>query len=590
MTSGSQRIAGLLGAVAAVAAYWSLDRALGPFAAVRRYGRSPAGVDWAFQMPAGEWYWYLAAFLASLAAAIFLLGLLKSAARTEKASRRFWLIAFALLAFCLAGGIRQLVLRGAPLTDDEMVYRFQAQTLAAGELTAPPPPDERACEHIFLGVYRGRWFGQYSFGHPLVLALGERVGLIGLVGPLLAALLVPLIFLLARRLFDEPTALLAAGLAAISPLLASTGATLLAQNSATVLVVLGLWLVLRAVDTGRFADAFGAALSLGAAFWCRQQEPALLGAVPILLLLRRVVRGPSRWSLLSGAVLGSLLTVIPYALLNYHLWGSYFWTNYQAYWWGYRHFPVVSPFGFGPAPWEIVHTPLAGLRATWQNLARLDFFLLGLPAATALAGYGFWRWHREPRVQAVFAGVPLTFAVLFFYFWPGLADTGPQLYHTAGAILLPFIAAGLLACLRRPLHPATAVAALLLIAALTFWPAHLGGLYRAARAGDELPRLVRNTGLRQAVVFTDLYPWAGGNERSWVLGRPLPRPDLSDDVLYLRTGGTPVDRQVAARFFPDRRLYVFKLIKGKAALLPLDDYTGEASLEQAARERDLPLP
>lgn len=581
------RVAGLLGAPTMLAAYWLADRLWGPFAAARRYGREPGGADWAFVMPAGEWFWYLAGFFATLAAAFVFLGFFPRDKSTPSRRVRLWVAGFAVLAFCLAGGIRLFVLHGAPLTDDEKVYRFQAQTLAGGRLTADPPPDPRAFEHIFLGLYQGRWFGQYGFGHPLVLALGERLGAIGLVGPLLAALLVPLIFLLARRLFDEQTALLAAGLTAVSPLVVSTGATLLSQNSATVLVVLGLWLVLRAVDTGRFVDALGAALTLGAAFWCRQQEPVLLGLGPIVLLCRRIVRGPSRRPLVLGGLLGSLLVIAPYLLLNKHLWGSCFWTNYQAYWWGYKDFPVVSPFGFGQAPWDIVHTPLAGLRATAQNLARLDYFLLGLPAASALAAAGFWRHRKEAKALAVFAGVPLSFIVLFFYFWPGLADTGPQLYHAAGAVLIPFVAAGLAPWLKRPM---LAVPALLLIAAVTFWPAHIGALHRAARAADEPARLVREAGVTRALVFTDYYLWAGGYERSWVLGRPLPRPDLSDEVLYLRTGGTPVDRPLAERFFPDRRLYVFKQIRGRAALLPLDEYTGEASLLTASRPLDPALP
>jgi hypothetical protein len=130
------------------------------------------------------------------------------------------------------------------------------------------------------------------------------------------------------------------------------------------------------------------------------------------------------------------------------------------------------------------------------------------------------------------------------------------------------------------------VVAVVIAAAVTFWPTNLGALRRAARAGDEIPRAAANAGVRHALVFTDKYPWAGGAERSWVLGRPLPRPDLSDDVLYLQTQGPAKDRELAAVLFPDRALWFLRFVDGKIALLPLDRYTGLDSLRAAAQPRD----
>jgi hypothetical protein len=353
--------------------------------------------------------------------------------------------------------------------------------------------------------------------------------------------------------------------------------------------LLGLFLTLTAVESGRFAHAFWAALSLGAAFWCRQQEPALLGAGPIGLLLWRIWRGPNRRPLFWGGLLGSLLTIGSLAALQWRLWDNPFWTNYQAYWWGHLGYFGHSPFGFIETPWTKPHSPAAGLRYTVQNLARLDLYLLGLPGTLAFAVYGLLRHRRQKAVLAVFLGVPLTFLVLFFYFFSGISDTGPQFYHAAGAVFLPFVAAGALALAARWKRP---VAALLIagvvVAAASFWPAHLGALHRLGRAGNEIPRLIQSKGITHALVFMEKYPWIGGHERTFVLGRPMPRPDLSDDVLYLQSQGTPKDRAVAEQFFPGRKLYALRQIDGLAALLPLDDYEGADSLRLVALPRDLP--
>lgn len=586
MTRHRRRI-GLLVAVAGVGAYWLADRLVGPFAAAPAYGRSAGHYDWALRMSPGQWLWYAALFAATAACGALAWWWPSRERQPTPAGPWRAVIALAVLATALAGGIRLGVLDGAPLTDDEQVLRFQAQTIAGGRLTAEPPPSPEHFEHIFLGQYRGRWFGQYGFGHPAILALGERVGAPGLIAALLTGALVILIFLLGRELFGDRVGLLAAALAAISPLIVSTGATLASQNSATALTLAGLWLVLRATATERGAWVFAAALALGGAFWCRQQEPALLGLGPLALLGWRILKSPRRWALVAAGLAGSALVIVPLLVLQQRLWGTPWWTNYQAYWWGYLQYPGVSPYGFGPAPWEGVHTAWDGLVATVQNLARLDVFLLGLPLTLVVAGWGVAAHRRDARALAVFAGVPLTLVALFFYFWPGLAQTGPQLYHAAGAVLLPFVAAGLLALTQRLALDRRAVWAVAAVALVTFWPAHLGALHRAARAADEIPRLVASAGIERGVVFTDLYPWAGGHERCFVLGRPLPHPDLSDPILYLRTRGAPADRE-AATLFADRPAYVLKQIDGQVALLPLAKYTGKDSLRAAARPRDLP--
>jgi len=315
-------------------------------------------------------------------------------------------------------------------------------------------------------------------------------------------------------------------------------------------------------------------------------EPAVFAFGPLVLLAIRLIRGRRRLPILAGGLLGSLLAIGPLLLLQRYLWGDAFWTNYQAYWWGVQKLRITSPFGFGLAPLAN-HTPAKGLLYTLRNWVHLDVFLLGLPGATILAAVGFAAHRKQSEAVAVFAGVVLSFVMLFFYFWPSLADTGPQLYHTAGAVLLPFVAAGLIRWLDSAKVPALAAATILLVAGATFWPVQLQALHRASQGATELQRLVAARDIHHAIVFARARPWPTGYAVSPVNSLPAPRPDFSDDVLFARTGGTPVNRAFAEKHFPDRALYYLQFIDGKIALLPLDEYTGRQSLLEAAVPRDI---
>jgi hypothetical protein len=116
-----------------------------------------------------------------------------------------------LFTFAVALHVAVDVLERIPHVQDSVTYLFQAQTLARGELTAPAPPlaEPERTPHFdqeFLLVRDGRWFGKYPPGYPAVLALGVLANAHWLVNPLLAALTVSLIYVLARLAGRRPPA------------------------------------------------------------------------------------------------------------------------------------------------------------------------------------------------------------------------------------------------------------------------------------------------------------------------------------------------------------------------------------------------
>lgn len=140
---------------------------------------------------------------------------------------RLALLALMLFAFGLALHTALDVLEGMPHVQDSVTYLFQARTLSGGALTAPAPPlaEPNSTAHFgqeFLLVRDGRWFGKYPPGYPALLAVGVLAGAPWLVNPLLAALAIALVYVLAQIVYAKDggrhaTPFIAALLLATSP-------------------------------------------------------------------------------------------------------------------------------------------------------------------------------------------------------------------------------------------------------------------------------------------------------------------------------------------------------------------------------------
>ena len=126
----------------------------------------------------------------------------------QRSLAQLLMIAPILFTFAIATHVAIHVLERAPHVQDSVTYLFQAQTLARGRLTAPAPPlaEAEATPHFaqeFLLVRHGRWFGKYTPGYPMLLALGVLVRAPWLVNPLLAALAVAVMFPLSKELMGD---------------------------------------------------------------------------------------------------------------------------------------------------------------------------------------------------------------------------------------------------------------------------------------------------------------------------------------------------------------------------------------------------
>lgn len=369
----------------------------------------------------------------------------------------------ALFAFAMSALLAYHAFGGASLVQDEAAYMFQAKTLAAGALAAPPPPDEvrDAFSHYLIAIDDARWRAVTAPGFSLALAPFAAMGAAQLLNPLLGALSVFLTYRLARRVFDEWGARLAAILAAASPWLLFSSASLMthALSLALTLGAATLAFDTRPENEKRLlaGRSFGAGLLMGWLFVTRPLEGLLLGGALGFYLLFRFRRAAPTAVVAYGA--GCVATGLAYFGFNAALTGDPLVSpqaQYLAQLWGNRG----DAFGFGadigpPAGLDKLdlaqgHSPIEGLVAMLNGLTALSSDLFGWTSASLLLLIAWIFWGRRERAPLVMAGViALIVGAHFFYWLHDASYIGPRFWYGA---FFPFIflsVAGLDAVIRR---------------------------------------------------------------------------------------------------------------------------------------------
>jgi len=226
--------------------------------------------------------------------------------------RLWWLPALAVAVFAFGVTLFLNYDYGAhmPHVPDEISYLFQSKIFAAGHLTAPPP---KVVESFQLGnpplivINDGKWASLYPFAHPLVLAVGQVLGAVWLIPPLLGAGCVLFVFAIGWRVGNARTGLLAAALLAMSPLFLMTASNFMSHNTAAFFLLASIFLL---TLTAEGADEAGVA-SNGRMAWSSARKrtvwyPLLAGLAFGLLLNTRQLSGAA-----AAVPFGLLLLTFP---------------------------------------------------------------------------------------------------------------------------------------------------------------------------------------------------------------------------------------------------------------------------------------
>lgn len=571
-------------AVVFVSLYYILFFAL-DLAGRNRYGRADDGVVWLFKITTQQGWFYLANFLtmipaALLAFALYRMGKKRINAGLAAAVRRpkvfaLYLAVFAAIATAFwSGG----VLSYTAVTDDEGAYMFSAKTYAMGKLAADRPPGARLFRNTFLIDHNKRIYSQFTAGHPAVLAIFYKLGSPYLLPVVASFAAVYLIFLLGSTMYDEKTGLVAAALLGASPFFIATGATLLAHLDCLVWLLAFCFFCARLLKAGSIANAAMAAFCFGVAFHVRSATALFVGG-PFLVCVLYTLLGNlrTRWKeLLAFTVVGGLFAAI-YLWLNLYLNGDFFRTSYEQMW---RDKTSASLLGFGRKLWGIHYTPGMAVAGTVMNWLKVNFWVFGwgLSLAPLLA----WLILRPKQKRDLLFALPILFAVvfLFFYFWPGVSDTGPVLYYELLLCFTLLSARGLFALAEKfgSTKVACAVFSLMLVSFATFLPAQGVTMHRLAERCGEPERFVKSRVETPALVFASQPIKSAVKTKedfqdSWRVGRPYNSPTFDDAIAWVAYSrpNKKMNPNIAfwKKFMPDRRAYVFSYDGGSAHLVEL---------------------
>jgi dolichyl-phosphate-mannose-protein mannosyltransferase len=492
----------------------------------------------------------------------------------RRSTRRVGVLTAATAAwlFLASWGVSWFVLGHAPISDDEHVYRFIAQTLRTGSLTAPSPREDLAFfQEQFVVLSEAVRYGKYPIGHPLLLALGQAIGAESWVVPAVTGLLALAILHLGRTLFGAEVAALALLLTAVSPQVVLTGATLLSQPASAACLALGV----AALFAGGPRRTWWIALS-GALFGYGVLIRPLPGVlfVPVALLYlateKEIGRRRDRALRVAAFLAPAALFTGAFLLVNRLQAGSALTTGYQAF-----HQTAEGP----PGLWSVVGGDLSVTALSVVGaLLRLNVWLLGWPLSLAFCFFPF----QDARIRVLWGMVGAEGAYRLVSPKIGIGGVGPIYLFEVVPLLLLLSAAGLVWLARgglrapwrllRPAGLAGVVLAGVVTCGTMFLPSRLADLRRMAAAQLLLPRMLSERGITNAIVFHDgiVPPWTA---LSWAYYPPCNSPGLDDAVLHLRMWKQPAAAyELWRRRFPQRSAWWFGYRDGKPALVDFESY------------------
>jgi hypothetical protein len=352
-------------------------------------------------------------------------------------------IGLGLAVVVVAAVLNRLSYQGFPHVPDEVAYLFHARYFAQGHLFVAPPPVQQAFDVDLLTYEPSRWYSPVPPGWPAMLAVGVRLGVPGLVNPVLAGLNVVLASLVLRHLYDRRTARLGTVLLAASPWHLFLAMSYMNHTFAFTCALVAALGVLRAGPGLALAWPLIGGMATGVSSLVRPLEGAILGGLLGLWCLARG-RGWFRLVPAGAYAVGTIATgalVFPY---NQVMTGS--WRTFPIMAYTDSHYgPGTNALGFGPnrgLGWPgndpfpghgfrdvVVNADLNGTTLNVELLGWATGAVLLLAAATLLL-----RRRADGLMLAVIVGVV---GVHSLYWFSGGPDFGPRYWFL---VLLPCVA------------------------------------------------------------------------------------------------------------------------------------------------------
>ena len=450
--------------------------------------------------------------------------------------------------------VHVFVLQRFANSGDEYAYVWQATAFSEGRVTAVSPQPAEAFKQNHLGDAEGLRYSKYPPGWPLLLALGTRVGLPGLVNPLLAALALAGIYRLACSWVGPRAAAWGTLVIGASPFFLLNAGSYHSHPSC-LFALTGLALSLAwALERPGALPLFLAGLSFGLAVLIRPYTALLIGLPLIIGLGLPIIRNVSaaRRSLWLAGIwfaLGGLPAIAVLVVINQAATGS---------WWtlAWSQFDASEGLGFGVLGHTLVRGLKHAVRLSFEGVIYTSF----VATAFLVAALGRDFAHRRLVWLVLFAPI-----VGYVFWWStGGNRYGPRFYFGALLPMTLLVGVGFDRLLRTRWARTTVVLAA--VATIASGGALGYRAYAQIQARRDVYRVVEHAGIQHAIVLLK------------TASSDMVRPDLNRNppnfrqtsVLYAmsRTG---LDYEVAEAH-PERTLYYYewRAEGGRVWAIPLD--------------------
>ncbi len=517
-----------------------------------------------------------------------------------------YLPAVFLLVFITSNAVSYLVFTHYPEYQDEHSYIFQAKLFASARISSDAV-DPALFSNIYLinenTLENGRRYSKYPPGHPLLLAIGQLIGAIWLIPPILGGLGAVVMYYVAKEYFDKKTAILASLFTATSPFVTLMSATYLSHTTCLLFLAIFTLYFKRTLSGNHRYDPYIAGAALGMVALTRPY--AAVSYVPpfaiyCLLAFHSDAGGRVRISADKKTVKRLILLFTTVAVLTAaHL--------------GYNRLqtgdPLVFPFNVAnphESP-EILYLEDCGGFSTSCIFERLGYYakerkeglmmLFEVTSGWTIQNIAFIAFlfisMRFRRYDLLMLSIVASYILFYlFYFFPGVHFIGPVYLYEAAIPLILLSARGvavtwdiLSAWTGDKRHASALSCALITVLVASSYMYLLddreGGcnentgvdfrnrcsIYeiRSTIQGRRIPvDAAREAGLKNAVVYVTL-------EKPEYWSYAMNSPDRDDGVLYLNANNPAVIKATMDRF-RERQCYVLAAKGGKPQLTGCKDY------------------
>jgi hypothetical protein len=358
------------------------------------------------------------------------------------------LLIFILIGFAVLSYVSLVVFRDYPFCMDEYNYLYQAKIFASGHLYLKTDSQLSDLFETFMIFKDSKLFSKYPPGCSLLLLLGVKLGIPGLINPLLSVATMLLIYLLGAKLVGRKFSLLALLVIASNIYFLGYGASYFSQPASLFFSSLNLFFYYSYITTKRMPF-----LCVAAAAICLQTLVRPLDALCLWIILYLDVRRRQTEKTLNPLLVFVILSAIGAALLlvynkitggqwaitPYPVWDSDFKLVYR------QSGETFTIFGYIAA---LLNNYLANLKnGFWPILTQhfipylvwwLPFIVLGF-IGKKQENTGFTRFRR------ILLGYSLLFVALYNFHPPGLLgwpQYGARYWYPLITVLALFLVTG----------------------------------------------------------------------------------------------------------------------------------------------------